>query len=88
MNAPAIGEPMAAATPWKSRSKPKAFVSFSKPSKSTTTMDRKEAKHAVTKKKMLSYKFMKSTNLHAINRKFLFSKFFLMIFFHSYLTIT
>lgn len=46
MKAPATGEPIAAATPWKSNSKPKAFVSLSKPTRSTTRMDLNEAKHA------------------------------------------
>jgi hypothetical protein len=37
---------MAAAIPWKSSSRPNAFVSLSSPIKSTIRMDLREAKHA------------------------------------------
>ena len=52
MNAPATGEPMAAAMPWKSKRRPKAFVSLSKPNSSTRSIDRNEAKQAVSKRKI------------------------------------
>ena len=43
---PARGAPIAAATPWKRHSSPKAFVNLSRPIKSTIKMDRREAKQA------------------------------------------
>lgn len=46
---PARGEPTVAATPWNRRSSPKAFVSFSNPSRSTTSIDLREAKTAAGK---------------------------------------
>lgn len=46
LKAPASGAPIIAATPWNSNSSPKAFVNFSKPKRSTTTIDLREAKQA------------------------------------------
>jgi hypothetical protein len=43
---PAIGAPMQAAIPWKRSKSPKAFVNFSRPSKSTRIMDLRDAKQA------------------------------------------
>lgn len=44
---------MAAAIPWKSIKIPKALVSFSKPRKSTTIIERRAEKQATGKNKVL-----------------------------------
>jgi hypothetical protein len=44
---------MAAATPWKSRRRPNAFVSLSSPIRSTMRMDLREAKQAANIRDLL-----------------------------------
>lgn len=44
---PANGGPITAATPWNKSNKPKAFVNFSSPNRSTTIIVRSDAKQAV-----------------------------------------
>lgn len=48
IKAPAIGAPIVAATPWNKSRRPNAFVRRSRPNKSTTMIDRSDAKQAVT----------------------------------------
>lgn len=50
MKAPAMGAPIVAATPWNSNKSPNALVKRSNPNKSTTKIDRNDAKQAEKKR--------------------------------------